>query len=58
MNHEDDFGIIGATLANAFHVERVVAHGGFAIVYRGIHGGFRAPIALKCLRIPEGMTEE
>ncbi len=58
MNNEDDFGIIGATLANAFHVERVVAHGGFAIVYRGIHGGFRAPIALKCLRIPEGMTED
>ncbi|MFO0591127.1 MAG: protein kinase [Polyangiaceae bacterium] len=58
MSNEDDFGIIGATLANAFHVERVVAHGGFAIVYRGIHGGFRAPIALKCLRIPEGMTEE
>jgi len=58
MNDEDDFGIIGATLANAFHVERVVAHGGFAIVYRGIHGGFRAPIALKCLRIPEGMTED
>jgi serine/threonine protein kinase len=56
MEHEDDFGIVGVTLANAFHVERVVAHGGFAIVYRGIHGGFRAPIALKCLRIPDGMT--
>src|SRR5262245_7934639 len=58
MEHEDDFGIVGVTLANAFHVERVVAHGGFAIVYRGIHGGFRAPIALKCLRIPDGMTAE
>ena len=57
MSQEDEFGIIGATLANAFHVERVVAHGGFAIVYRGIHGGFRAPIALKCLRIPDGMNE-
>jgi serine/threonine protein kinase len=57
MSQEDEFGIIGATLANAFHVERVVAHGGFAIVYRGLHGGFRAPIALKCLRIPEGMSE-
>lgn len=57
MSNEDEFGIVGVTLANAFHVERVVAHGGFAIVYRGIHGGFRAPIALKCLRIPDGMTE-
>jgi serine/threonine-protein kinase len=57
MSNEDEFGIVGVTLANAFHVERVVAHGGFAIVYRGLHGGFRAPIALKCLRIPEGMTE-
>jgi serine/threonine-protein kinase len=58
MSNEDEFGIVGVTLANAFHVERVVAHGGFAIVYRGLHGGFRAPIALKCLRIPEGMTEQ
>ncbi len=57
MSQEDEFGIVGATLANAFHVERVVAHGGFAVVYRGIHGGFRAPIALKCLRIPEGMND-
>ncbi|MBK8254520.1 MAG: protein kinase [Polyangiaceae bacterium] len=56
MVQEDELGIVGVTLANAFHVERVVAHGGFAIVYRGIHGGFRVPIALKCLRIPSGMT--
>src|SRR5690349_2229217 len=56
MENEDDFGIVGAMLAGAFYVERVVAHGGFAIVYRGFHSGFRAPIALKCLRIPDGMT--
>jgi serine/threonine protein kinase len=54
---EDVFGIVGATLAGAFHVERVVAQGGFAVVYRGMHAGFRQPIALKCLRIPDVLTE-
>ena len=49
----DVFGIVGATVAGAFHVEAVVAEGGFAVIYRAHHGGFRAPVALKCLKIPQ-----
>jgi serine/threonine-protein kinase len=49
----DVFGIVGTTVAGAFKVEAVVAEGGFAVVYRAHHSGFRAPVALKCLKIPQ-----
>ncbi|HEY4158429.1 MAG TPA: protein kinase [Polyangiaceae bacterium] len=48
---EDVFGIVGSVIAGAYHVERVVAEGGFGVVYRAHHGGFRASVALKCLKI-------
>jgi len=52
---EDAFGIVGTVIASAYHVESVVAEGGFGTVYRAHHGGFRAPVALKCLRLPPGI---
>ncbi len=54
----DLFGILGTTVAGAFRVEAVVAEGGFAVVYRAYHEGFRAPVALKCLKIPQHMSRE
>ena len=54
----DVFGIVGTTQAGMFRVERVVAEGGFAVVYRAYHEGFRAPVALKCLKVPDAMKEE
>src|SRR3954465_5970317 len=57
MATEDVFGIVGTTQAGNFHVEQAVAEGGFGVVYRAQHGGFRAPVALKCLKIPEEMTQ-
>ena len=57
MAAEDVFGIVGTTQAGNFKVERAVAEGGFGVVYRAQHGGFRAPVALKCLKVPEGMTQ-
>jgi eukaryotic-like serine/threonine-protein kinase len=54
----DVFGIVGTTQAGMFRVERVVAEGGFAVVYRAHHEGFRAPVALKCLKVPDAMREE
>ncbi len=57
MAAQDVFGIVGTTQAGNFHVERVVAEGGFGVVYRAQHGGFRAPVALKCLKIPEEMSD-
>jgi eukaryotic-like serine/threonine-protein kinase len=49
---EDYFGIVGRTLAGSFRVEEVIAEGGYAVVYRAEHVAFRAPVALKCLKIP------
>jgi len=54
----DVFGIVGTTVVGAFQVEAVVAEGGFAVVYRAHHVGFRAPVALKCLKIPQYLAEE
>lgn len=49
---EDVFGIVGTVVGGAFNVEAVVAEGGFAVVYRAYHGAFHAPVALKCLKVP------
>ena len=53
---DDVFGIVGTTQAGNFHVEKAVAEGGFGVVYRALHGGFRAPVALKCLKVSEART--
>ncbi len=58
MTAEDRFGLVGRVIAGAYHVERVVAEGGFGVVYRAQHGGFRAPIALKCLKVPQHLDGE
>ena len=57
MAADDVFGIVGTTQAGNFKVERAVAEGGFGVVYRAQHGGFRAPVALKCLKVPEELTQ-
>lgn len=48
---QDVFGIVG-TSQGPFTIEEAVAEGGFGVVYRALHGAFRAPVALKCLKIP------
>jgi eukaryotic-like serine/threonine-protein kinase len=50
---DDVFGIVGSVIAGAYQVEAVVAEGGFGVVYRAHHIGFRATIALKCLKVPQ-----
>ncbi len=55
---EDVFGIVGSLQAAVFRVERVVAEGGFGVVYRAHHEGFKAAVALKCLKIPGAFTAE
>ncbi|WP_438020504.1 serine/threonine-protein kinase [Sorangium sp. So ce315] len=54
---DDVFGIVGTT-QGAFKVERVVAEGGFGVVYRAHHEAFRAPVALKCLKVPGTLPEQ
>ena len=48
----DPFGWVGHTVAGKFRVDACVAEGGFGIVYRALHVGFNAPVALKCLKLP------
>ena len=55
---DDVFGIGGSVQAGSFRVDRVVAEGGFAVVYCAHHGGFRANVALKCLKVPGQMSQE
>jgi serine/threonine-protein kinase len=55
---EDVFKLVGTVVAGVFQVEDVVAEGGFGVVYRAHHIGFNAKVALKCLKIPQHMTEE
>src|SRR5690606_30232280 len=47
----------GTTVAGVFRVDAVVAEGGFGVVYQAYHSGFDAKVALKCLKIPQGMDE-
>ena len=55
---DDVFGIVGTEVAGAYQVREVVAEGGFGVVYRAFHAGFRAPVALKCLKIPQSIDAE
>ncbi len=54
----DPFGIVGTTQAEVFQIESVVAHGGFGVIYKARHVRFRAPVALKCLKIPANLTAD
>jgi len=51
MTAEDVFGVVGTVVGGAYEVKAVVAQGGFSVVYRAYHSGFRAPVALKCLKL-------
>ena len=51
----DRFGIVGKVVARTYHVEEFVAEGGFGVVYKAHHKGFRATVALKCLKIPDAL---
>ncbi|HSC88735.1 MAG TPA: serine/threonine-protein kinase [Polyangiaceae bacterium] len=58
MGKKDRFGLVGNTIASTFRVDEVVAEGGFGVVYRAFHLHFRAPIALKCLKIPADLSTD
>ena len=53
---EDVFGLVGTVQAGTFRVEEAVAEGGFGVVYRAHHTAFRAPVALKCLKVPRSLS--
>ena len=54
----DPFGIVGTTQTRVFRVEAAVAEGGFGVVYRAYHEAFRSYVALKCLKVPDVLSDE
>lgn len=58
MTSCDPFGLVHRTVCDAFRVDEFVAEGGYGVVYRGFHEFFRAPVALKVLKVPGGLPEE
>jgi len=54
----DVFHLVGTTLEGRFWVERVVAEGGFGVVYRAQQAALERPIALKVLKTPDRFDED
>ncbi len=54
----DLFQLVGTTLEGRFVVERVVAEGGFGVVYRAEQVALERPIALKVLKTPARFDED
>jgi serine/threonine protein kinase len=54
---EDVFGLVGTTLEGRFVVDRVVAEGGFGVVYHAQQAALERPIALKVLKTPKRFDE-
>jgi serine/threonine protein kinase len=52
----DRFGLAGTTLAGRYRVERQVAEGGFAVVYRASQIALDRAVALKVLKTPPGLV--
>jgi hypothetical protein len=57
MEGGDRFQLAGAMLADRYRIERQVAEGGFAVVYRAVQIALDRPIALKVLKTPPGLTD-
>ena len=53
----DPYRLCGTSVDGKYRVESVVGTGGFGVVYRGVHGAFGEPIALKVLRLPPGLDD-
>jgi len=55
---EDPYGLVGTVLEKRYRIEAVVGEGGFGVVYRATHVGFGAPVAIKALKIPHGLSRQ
>jgi serine/threonine protein kinase len=58
VSSADRFGLVGSTLAGRYYVERQVAEGGFAVVYRAYQALLDRFVALKVLKTPPDLGAE
>jgi serine/threonine-protein kinase len=49
----DPFGLLGTVLDGKFRVDALVGDGDLSVVYKGYHLGLHAPVAIKCLHLPD-----
>jgi serine/threonine-protein kinase len=49
----DPFGLIGRVLDGKFRVDTLVGDGDLSVVYKGFHLEVHAPVAIKCLHLPD-----
>src|SRR6516164_5693156 len=49
----DPFDLVGDTLDGQFRVDAFAGEGDLSVVYKGHHLGVDAPVAIKCLNLPE-----
>ena len=57
LRRSDIFGLTGTLFEERFQVERQVAEGGFAVVYRAQHLALDRAVALKVLKMPRAHDE-
>ena len=53
----DIFGLVGTVLDRKFRIDRIVAEGGFGVVYYGMHLTLEKPVAVKVLKTPSDFNE-
>ncbi|AUX22147.1 protein kinase [Sorangium cellulosum] len=58
MQASDPFGWVGSIIDGQFAVEALAGEGAFGVVYKARHLGFDAPVAVKCLKIPTGLSAD
>jgi serine/threonine protein kinase len=56
MAARDFFGFVGELIEPQYRVDSVIGEGGFSVVYRAHHLGLDEPVAIKCLKMPAGLT--
>jgi formylglycine-generating enzyme required for sulfatase activity/serine/threonine protein kinase len=50
----DPLGLVGQVIAEKYEIDRFVAEGGFSVLYRAQHRIWKAPVALKFLKVLAG----
>lgn len=54
--NDDPFQLVGTVLDGRYRIDAVAGEGGFGVVYKSYHLGFKAPIAIKVLKIPSHLS--